>query len=85
MSYRLLRKNKRSSVYKAEGKIISSEDNMPVAGVSIVVKGEKTGVITDSGGNFNIDLPDSKVIHLLPVSSEWKLKSLNQSQILRQL
>ena len=46
-------------MYKSEGKIISSEDNLPVAGVSIVVKGEKTGVMTDSGGSFSIDLPDS--------------------------
>jgi hypothetical protein len=52
--------SKRSSVFKADGKIISSEDNMPVAGVTIVVKGESTGVITDANGNFNIDLPDSK-------------------------
>ena len=51
---------KRSSALKADGKIISSEDNLPVAGVSIVVKGEKTGVMTDAGGNFSIDLPDSK-------------------------
>jgi hypothetical protein len=52
-------RSKRSSIYKADGKIISSEDNMPVAGVTIVVKGESTGVITDANGNFNIDLPDS--------------------------
>jgi hypothetical protein len=52
-------KSKRSSVYKSEGKIISSEDNLPVAGASLMVVGEKTGVLTDSGGSFSIDLPDS--------------------------
>ena len=31
---------KRTSPLKADGKVISSEDNMPVAGVTIVVKGE---------------------------------------------
>lgn len=55
----VMAKSKRSSVYKSEGKIISSEDNLPVAGASIVVVGEKTGVLTDSGGSFSIDLPDS--------------------------
>jgi TonB family protein len=58
-------KTKGSSAYKAQGKIISSEDNLPVAGVSIVVKGEQAGVMTDSSGSFNIDLPDSKSYKLV--------------------
>jgi len=54
-----LAKGKRSSQFRAEGKVLSSEDNMPISGVSIVIKGTDAEVITDAGGNFNITLPDS--------------------------
>jgi hypothetical protein len=48
-----------SSEYQVRGKIISSEDNMPVPGASISIKGTKSIVVTDTGGNFRITLPDS--------------------------
>ena len=48
-----------SSGYQVIGKIISSEDNMPVPGASISIKGTKSIVMTDTGGNFRITLPDS--------------------------
>jgi TonB family protein len=50
---------KRSSLKQVEGKVVSSEDNMPVAGVSIVIKGTAAGVITDAEGKFKITLPDT--------------------------
>lgn len=43
---------------KVRGKILSSDDKQPIAGVNVVVKGTITGAITDVGGNFNITLPD---------------------------
>ena len=52
-------RGKKRSAYMAEGKVISSEDNMPVAGVTVFQKGEKNGAITDAGGNFRIVLPDT--------------------------
>jgi hypothetical protein len=42
-----------------KGKIISSEDNLPIPGASIVVKGSALGTQTDSGGNFILSLPDT--------------------------
>ncbi len=42
-----------------EGKVISADDNLPVAGATISVKGMKNIVVTDTGGNFSITLPDS--------------------------
>lgn len=47
------------------GKIVSSENNLPVAGVKVLVKGTNTGAITDTGGNFKITLPDEKNITLV--------------------
>jgi len=45
--------------FRAKGKIISSEDNMPITGANVFIKGTKTGVITDTDGNFSINMPDS--------------------------
>src|SRR5258708_5855194 len=36
------------------GKIISSEDNSPMPGVNILVKGTTNGTVTDADGNFQI-------------------------------
>jgi TonB-dependent starch-binding outer membrane protein SusC len=38
------------------GTIISSEDNQPLPGVSIVVKGTSRGTVTDIDGKYSIDL-----------------------------
>ena len=43
----------------AKGKVISSEDNQPVPGATITVKGSKSGVMTDAQGYFNIRLYDT--------------------------
>jgi outer membrane biosynthesis protein TonB len=43
----------------AKGKVLSSDDNMPIPGASVYIKGTKTGVITDTDGNFSINIPDS--------------------------
>ncbi|MCX6254026.1 MAG: carboxypeptidase-like regulatory domain-containing protein [Bacteroidia bacterium] len=54
-----LAKEKTSSGFRAKGRILSSEDNMPVPGANVLIKGTSNGVTTDAGGNFNITLPDS--------------------------
>lgn len=41
------------------GKVISADDNLPVAGATISVKGKRNRVLTDTGGNFSIALPDT--------------------------
>ncbi|MGA1978712.1 MAG: TonB family protein [Bacteroidales bacterium] len=51
--------NPASQKYNFKGKIISSEDNMPITGASVSVKGTRKGVVTDTGGNFNIIVSDS--------------------------
>ena len=39
------------------GKVTSSEDNMPVPGVSIVVQGTTLGTVTDLDGNYSLQVP----------------------------
>ena len=39
-----------------KGKVISSEDNQGIPGVSILIKGTSQGVITGSDGSYNISV-----------------------------
>ena len=43
---------------QVKGKVISTDDNMPVPGVSINIKGTNKGVVTDASGDFSIAMPD---------------------------
>ncbi|WP_020532021.1 SusC/RagA family TonB-linked outer membrane protein [Flexithrix dorotheae] len=40
------------------GKIISSEDNEPLPGVSVIVKGTSSGTISDIDGNYRLNVPE---------------------------
>lgn len=42
-----------------KGKIISSDDNSPIPGVNVLVKGASIGAVTDFDGEFIIELPTS--------------------------
>lgn len=44
---------------KVTGTVISAEDNEPVIGASIVVKGTTVGTVTDIDGAFSLDVPSS--------------------------
>ena len=39
------------------GTIVDQEDNQPLPGVSVVVKGTSVGTTTDADGKFNVRLP----------------------------
>ncbi|HEY0655555.1 MAG TPA: carboxypeptidase-like regulatory domain-containing protein, partial [Chryseosolibacter sp.] len=40
------------------GKILSGEDNSPIPGANILVKGTTSGTISDAEGNFTLSVPD---------------------------
>ena len=44
------------------GKVISGENQQPVPGASVVVKGNKTSTLTDASGNFKILADDKDVL-----------------------
>ena len=46
------------------GRVVSSEDQSDLPGVNILVKGTTNGTITDSGGNFTIDVPSESSVLL---------------------
>jgi TonB-linked SusC/RagA family outer membrane protein len=39
------------------GKVISAEDELPIIGASVMVKGTTVGTITDVNGNFTVNMP----------------------------
>jgi TonB family protein len=41
------------------GRILSAEDNQPLPGAFVTVKGTDKGTITDAGGNFNLGAEDA--------------------------
>ena len=43
---------------KASGKVISGDDNEPIIGASVVVKGTSIGTVTDFEGNFSLEMPE---------------------------
>ncbi|TLV04115.1 TonB-dependent receptor [Dyadobacter luticola] len=44
------------------GKITAAEDNQSIPGVSVVVKGSRSGTNTDVDGTFKIDVPDNNAV-----------------------
>jgi hypothetical protein len=41
------------------GSVISAEDDQPVIGASVIVKGTTTGTVTDYDGKFSLNVPTS--------------------------
>ncbi len=53
------------------GTVISMDDDMPVIGASIVVKGTTTGTVTDLDGNFTLQVPaDARFLQISYVGME---------------
>ncbi len=58
---------------KITGNVISSEDQQPVIGAAVVVKGTTIGTVTDFEGNFTLDVPgDAKTIFISYVGLKTK-------------
>lgn len=51
--------------FMIRGKVISSEDQLPLIGASIMLKGSTNGTITDVDGNFSISVPKSGSVLLV--------------------
>jgi tetratricopeptide (TPR) repeat protein len=46
--------------YTVSGRVIAAEDRSPLPGVSVVVKGTRTGTVTDAKGQFRLEVPGPK-------------------------
>ncbi|AWW31154.1 TonB-dependent receptor [Echinicola strongylocentroti] len=47
---------------QVSGTVISSEDNLPLPGVSILLKGTGRGTVTDIDGKFTLEVPDDGAV-----------------------
>jgi TonB-linked SusC/RagA family outer membrane protein len=45
-----------------KGQILSSDDNTPLPGVNVLVKGTANGTVTDGDGNYSIEVPNADAI-----------------------
>jgi len=67
---------------------VLDENNVPLPGASIVIKGSETGVATDFDGNFEIELPQGNDIILVSyigyVSQEYDTSKQNSATIILQ-
>ena len=48
--------------YLLQGKVLSSEDNLPIPGVNVVILGTNEGTATDFDGNFEIQVSNDQVL-----------------------
>ena len=44
---------------KITGTVVSAEDNEPVIGAAVVVRGTQIGIVTDVDGVFSLEVPAS--------------------------
>jgi hypothetical protein len=54
--------SKPQKIIAINGTVIDEETKEPLAGVSVVIKGTKQGVVTDSNGNYSIYLTSKKAV-----------------------
>ena len=47
---------------KVTGTVVSSEDNEPIIGASVLVQGQRSGTVTDANGHFTLSVPAGKKI-----------------------
>lgn len=47
---------------KVSGKVISDKEKSPLPGISVLIKGTKTGVMTDASGNYSLTLPPNATL-----------------------
>ncbi len=60
---------------------VSDQDGIPIAGVSILVKGTKTGTSTDDKGYFSIEAAMGNVLIFSSVNYEMKELRINQASV----
>lgn len=68
-----------SEMRRIRGRVTSSEDNLPIPGVSIVVRGTTVGTTTDTNGNFTLSMPEKKKPELIASFIGMKSKEFSTS------
>lgn len=53
-----------SQTYKVTGIVIAEEDNLPIIGANVIVKGTTKGTITDMEGRFSVDVDRNQTLQV---------------------
>lgn len=78
-----LPENKNEQIVK--GKVIDADNDMPLPGVFIQIKGSRKGTVTDSAGNFWYKIPGENKNALLVISYVgYETKEMNIKDVLKQ-
>jgi hypothetical protein len=59
------------------GKVISSEDNLPIPGATIMIRGTSLATATDTNGNFTLTIPEKTKPELIANYIGMKRKEFN--------
>lgn len=62
------------------GKVTSSEDSMPLLGVTIIVEGTSNGTVTDFDGNYSLNVEPDAILIYSYVGFETKRESVSGRQ-----
>ena len=54
--------SKQAKVFNVKGVVISGDDNQPLIGATVLIKGSKSGVLTDIDGKFSIENVSNKSV-----------------------
>ncbi|MCF6359398.1 MAG: TonB-dependent receptor, partial [Cyclobacteriaceae bacterium] len=54
--------SEQTEVITITGRVISEDDNGPLPGVNIILKGTRTGSVTDVDGKYKIEVPDENAV-----------------------
>ena len=54
--------SKQAKVFNVKGVVISGDDNQPLIGATVLIKGSKSGVLTDMDGKFSIENVSNKSV-----------------------
>ncbi|TAM98011.1 MAG: SusC/RagA family TonB-linked outer membrane protein [Chitinophagaceae bacterium] len=65
------------SLIKISGRVSDSATHVPLAGVTIQVKGSTIGTMTDNSGNFSLEVPDNAVLVISYLGYNKKEVSIN--------
>ena len=60
-----------------KGKVVSAEDNEPVIGASVIIKGTSRGTVTDLSGNFTINANPTSTLVISYVGYKTQAIPLN--------
>ena len=68
---------------KISGIVVSSEDNEPIVGASIMVEGTKTGTITDIDGRFTLNVAEGVKLQISYIGMKTTVVKAKKNMVVK--